>query len=598
VWFESAPLGIPTAALFDLGVADVDADGTLDLFTSNHNDPTGVFLGDGDGGLGPNVAPELGLSFDPAFPGLEETRRPPAIEAPGFYLYWDAARVFLVGHQLDEIGPVSGRITLSSGVRMKAEGFDASLDEQPLADDLKRTEIRFEAQPDTPEPRLMFRPRFQAVPLRVELAEDLSLERVHIGARRVSPRSHRFTLALRDRHGMAWADFDGDDRLDLFIARGGLKGRMAGFPETYSDELFCSREDVLEDCTDERGLVKGATRARAVAWVDFDRDARLDLYVQGVSTPDQLFQQQQDGRFIDVAPALGLATQWTGPFVWIDPDDDGDLDLLTPRHSALVLHRNKDGRFEPTRLAATTAGVGTLSVADYDADGDVDVLRSAPQGNLLLVNRDGVLEAADHVALGLPSGSLVGRFVDYDNDGLTDIHLVPGGLYRQAADHTFELSPWLGDTVSDTLAAAFASWFDADADGDRDLVLATREQKTREWRATWHRNVGARHHWLQVDLIGPPGNRQALGASVRLTVGDRTQLQPVGAAEGSRFSQGHYRLYFGLGDAERADSLEVRWPDGSAASLRDLRADRVHLVRHPGEPSESAAPSSSRRRAQ
>jgi hypothetical protein len=208
--------------------------------------------------------------------------------------------------------------------------------------------------------------------------------------------------------------------------------------------------------------------------------------------------------------------------VWIDPDDDGDLDLLTPRHSALVLHHNEDGRFEPIRLAAAVAGVGTLSVADYDADGDV--LRSAPQGNLLLVNREGVLEAADNVALGLPAASDVGRFVDYDNDGLTDIHLVPGGLYRQTADHTFELSPWLGDTVSDTLKAAFATWFDADADGDCDLVLATREQKTRDWQTTWHRNVGARHHWLQVDLIGPPGNRQALGASVRLTAGDRVHL--------------------------------------------------------------------------
>jgi hypothetical protein len=313
VWFESAPLPIPAAALFDLGVVDVDEDGALDLFTSNHNDSTGLFLGDGDGGFGPNVAPELGLSFDPEFPGLEERRKPPSIEDPGLYLYWDLARVFLVGHQLDELGPVSGRIRLSSGVRMKAKGFDARLEEQPLADDLKRTEIRFEAQRDTAEPWLMFRPRFQAVLLRVELAQDVPLERVHIGARRVSPRSHRFTLALQDRHGMAWADLDGDDRLDLFIARGGLKGRMARFPETYSDELFCSRGDVLENCTDGRGLVKEATRARSVAWVDFDRDGRLDLYVQGLSTPDQLFRQEQDGRFVDVAPALGLATRGRVP---------------------------------------------------------------------------------------------------------------------------------------------------------------------------------------------------------------------------------------------------------------------------------------------
>ena len=78
-------------------------------------------------------------------------------------------------------------------------------------------------------------------------------------------------------------------------------------------------------------------------------------------------------------------------------------------------------------------------------------------------------------------------------------------------------------------------------------------------------------------LVGERRNRQAIGARVTVVTPDGQQAQEVGTTDGAFFSQGHYRLYFGLGPHERVD-LEVRWPDGTEQTLRDIRADRLLVI--------------------
>lgn len=63
-----------------------------------------------------------------------------------------------------------------------------------------------------------------------------------------------------------------------------------------------------------------------------------------------------------------------------------------------------------------------------------------------------------------------------------------------------------------------------------------------------------------------------------MRAGRRVQTQWVGQNDGSRFSKGHYRLYFGLRGAERAKSVKVRWADGATRTLKRVQADRVLRV--------------------
>jgi uncharacterized protein (DUF58 family) len=96
------------------------------------------------------------------------------------------------------------------------------------------------------------------------------------------------------------------------------------------------------------------------------------------------------------------------------------------------------------------------------------------------------------------------------------------------------------------------------------------------------RNTAPAGHWLQVELDGDAGNRQGIGAVVEVRDGDWKRVQVVGASEGSFFSQGQYRLYFGLGPRTRVDGVRVRWPDGAEQEVRDVAVDR--LVRIKREP--------------
>jgi hypothetical protein len=122
------------------------------------------------------------------------------------------------------------------------------------------------------------------------------------------------------------------------------------------------------------------------------------------------------------------------------------------------------------------------------------------------------------------------------------------------------------------------AWPDIDRNGARDLVrlaLGTEHRRLVAMRA------GRPHrHWLEVDLEGSGGNRQALGAKVVVRAGKLKQTQWVGQNETSRFSQGHYRLYFGLGENQRA-RVTVVWPDGSRQNRGPLRSNRLISISEP-----------------
>ncbi len=80
-------------------------------------------------------------------------------------------------------------------------------------------------------------------------------------------------------------------------------------------------------------------------------------------------------------------------------------------------------------------------------------------------------------------------------------------------------------------------------------------------------------------MAGKPGNPQAIGARVTLHTADGEQTQQVGLNDGAFFSQGHYRLYFGLGPHARADRITIRWADGSVQELQGVDGDRLQVIR-------------------
>jgi hypothetical protein len=115
---------------------------------------------------------------------------------------------------------------------------------------------------------------------------------------------------------------------------------------------------------------------------------------------------------------------------------------------------------------------------------------------------------------------------------------------------------------------------DVDNDGDLDLLVSNNGQA-----ADLLRNDGGnRQHALVVRAIGSAGNRDAIGARLRLTAGSRTQIREIKAGS-SYLGQNDLRLHFGLGEATRADRLDVRWPSGRVETVRDVEANQIVTVR-------------------
>ena len=84
-----------------------------------------------------------------------------------------------------------------------------------------------------------------------------------------------------------------------------------------------------------------------------------------------------------------------------------------------------------------------------------------------------------------------------------------------------------------------------------------------------------RIHWLKVKLIGTASNRDGLGAFVRVTSGGRT-LTKYNDGKSGYLSQSSLPLYFGLGDAQKVDRVEVDWPSGRKQVItQDLRVNDV-----------------------
>ncbi len=262
----------------------------------------------------------------------------------------------------------------------------------------------------------------------------------------------------------------------------------------------------------------------------------------------------------------------------------------------VILRRVDD---DAVKVGRTTADEweydGKLTVADYDSDGDIDVFSASKRGNILLRNDGGRFTVVDPVSVGLPAKSLTASWVDYDNDGLPDLYLVPQGLYRQISPSRFERTGLL-ELDPEQFDASIVNWFDRDNDGRLDALVALHEKpgfkhwwefskKPRSpsiWDLRGFRNVGPSGNWIQIKLGGSRGNPQGIGARVTVVTEHGRQAQEVGSTDGAFFSQGHYRLYFGLGTASRVSEVTVRWPDGHSRTLKDLEGNRlVEILRDP-----------------
>jgi hypothetical protein len=435
--------------------------------------------------------------------------------------------------------------------------------------------------------------------------------------------------------GCAVADVNGDDRPDLFVTNVGSNALYVNRGDgTFTDvaakagvaspgfnsgatlfdydrdgdlDLYVSRYTTLEPGTVEHG----PSNILMSEW----KGQRVVKGPHGLD-PGQhsLYRNNGDLTFTDVTQESGIGAAVASfgfePLT-LDFDDDGDSDLFVANDSmANYLWRNNgDGTFTDCALIAGVAfnsygrpqsNMG-VSGDDFDDDGlpDLFITTFSDDAKTLFRNggKDWFTDVSVKAGLG---GSEVFRALswgtslfDADNDGDRDLFIANGHVYPEADKvgdgYSFGQKNFLFlqgpagrfQNVGERAGPAFqvarssrgSAVGDLDDDGDLDIVVNNLSAKP-----TLLRNESApRGHFVSVRLRGKGLNRSAIGARAVLTAGGRRQFREV-RASGSYLSHEDLRLHFGIGDATKADALEVRWPDGSVETVAAPPCDRGCVV--------------------
>ena len=569
---------IPGQRLFDIGVADPETDGWQDIYTTNHKFES-AFLRNRSGRSFDNVIDEVGLGPDELFPGLHLLRRPDDSQ-PGVYIWptdstGEAGQLHIASTGLT----VTGRMALMTR-RMSLisqAGAAASLS----YDVYNRPTLDFTIQPGGEV--TIASNGLSDLPIAFSFAESgsgaVSPGQIKVGTDSVSPSSATFEFKLRDRHAIAFADVAGDPDQDAFVVTGGLGGGIADpqYLGAVQDQLLVSGAGPNGEYGNDifpAAILKSTCRGRGASYADPDGRGRLDLLTTCEGQPARLFANVSRGGFVQVtAPrVVGSVYEWAQL-------DDGPPSLLIGTRRGLEVWGSSTGGTW-ARVQTVRAGTGAKAVAlgDYDNSGTLDALVTGKRGVHLLSNRRGRLRAL-RGRLGLPAKTEAASFVDYDNDGRLDVSLAPQGLFRW--DRRRERFVDTGAAGTPRAGYAIVQWMDFDNDGRRDpLVSTSRREFSPRSRITLRRNVSRSGHWLEVDLHGADPNREAIGGSVTVVArgSGRRVTQWVGQNDDARHSQGHYRLYFGLGRSRKAARVIVRWPGGRTTRLKQVRADRLLTV--------------------
>ena len=429
-------------------------------------------------------------------------------------------------------------------------------------------------------------------------------------------------------------DVDGDGDQDVLVLRGAwltVEGRLR-------NSLLRNDGGRFRDVTHEAGLATPAYPTQAAAFADFDGDGRLDLLVANESMvdedprqdhPTQLFRNLGDGRFEDVAQQAGITNDRYAKGVTLgDYDNDGDLDVYLSNFGPNRLYRNdsSEGRLAFTDVAEE---LGVMEPADrsfacwffdYDQDGWLDLFVTAYEGGAadlvgellelkrrrprprLYRNLGGRFEEVGRERgldrFFLPMGA---NFGDVDGDGWLDLYLTTGDPSLENILPNAMLRNVEGQRFEDvTTAGGFGhlqkghgiAFCDLDNDGDQDLYhqLGGFYPGDRFHNALFENpgSASSPNRWLTLELVGTRCHRDAVGARVRVVVrtagGERTLHRAVGSL--SSFGGSPHRLELGLGRAEEILRVEVDWPGTEATeTFADVPRDAfVRLVEASGAP--------------
>jgi hypothetical protein len=404
------------------------------------------------------------------------------------------------------------------------------------------------------------------------------------------------------------ADYNNDGHLDIFIPRGAWL-RLPIRPTLLRN----NGNGTFTDVTQEAGLLH-PVNSNTAAWADFDNDGFLDLFVCCEKQPSRLYRNKGDGTFEDVTAKakLDFDCRFCKGCSWIDFDNDGYPDLYLNNFigSAQLFRNNRDGTFTDVTQAMGIDGpqFGFSCWAwDYDNDGWLDLFATSydrsveavvkgmlgqphdKQSNRLYRNLHGkgFKDVTKEAGLDMVFATMGSNFGDFDNDGFLDMYLgtgdpqlatlVPNRMFKNVGGQRFaEITASSGTGhLQKGHSVACGDW---DRNGTIDIFIemggAINGDK---YHNVLFQNPGQNNQWLTVKLIGKKTNRSAIGARIKVvTAGQKPLTVHRHVSSGSSFGANPLQQTIGLGKASQVAVLEVYWPTSKTTQVfRDVAVNQA-----------------------
>ena len=372
----------------------------------------------------------------------------------------------------------------------------------------------------------------------------------------------------------AFVDYDHDGNLDLYVVNYldyditkdqdwyDFRGRrIYSNPQVYagiSDTLYRNSGDgKFTDVTRRAGVYNNDGKGLGVTCGDYDNDGRIDIYVANDTTPNFLYRNIGDGRFVDIGPFAGAAYNEHGVAEggmgvdFGDYNNDGALDVFVTNFSN-----------ETNTLYHNTADGALIDFTNITGLGEVSFLKLAFGTKFFDANNDGLLD------LFVANGHLYPTESDALEYAQTD------QLFINTGEGTFaDVSEQSGEYFSIKRVGRGAAFGDYDNDGDTDIFVVNLNQD-----GVLLRNEGGNgHNWLALKAVGTKSNRDGIGARIEVVTRSQSQIREVQA--GSSYLSGHdLRLIFGLGTEMEAETVKITWPSGIEQTLKDVEANQLLVI--------------------
>ena len=442
------------------------------------------------------------------------------------------------------------------------------------------------------------------------------------GDGRFSERTHEAGLTgILGGLNLIHADYDNDGDLDVYVLRGAWLGRAGRYPNSL---LQNDGDGRFSDVTMLAGLGEGHFPTQTAAWSDYDNDGDLDLFVGNEHFPSQLFRNEGDGTFEDIAHEAGVTNgAMAKGVVWGDYDADRLPDLYVSNFGApnRLYHNNGDGTFTDIAQEAGVAlpfrsfpawfwdfnndGLLDLFVSSYERDvADVaadyfglPAARTEPDSLYQGDGRGGFRDVAMKMNLTSVTQPMGSNFGDLDNDGYPDFYLGTGYPEYEGLMPNLLFLNQRGSRFADVTTAAGlghlqkghgVAFADFDHDGDLDLYLEIGGAYAGDvFGNALFENPGFGNQWLAIRLVGEDSNRSALGARIRAVIREDGARRSVykWVNTGGSFGANPLRQHLGLGRAKSVELLEIYWPSSdSTQQFRNVPAGQIlEVMEHSAE---------------